>query len=111
MQAEAARIPSGDSGRIACSASASFRQSGPGIVTDAALVVVKIDVGEFRLYPILERLGVEGHGGRIGSGSGMTLTAAEPPRTVRDEFIGRRLRRQLSAQARILQEGALLYRT
>src|ERR1035441_1218354 len=36
-----------------------FRQGGPGIVTDAALGVIKIDIDKFRRYAILERLGVE----------------------------------------------------
>ena len=74
-----------------------FRQRGPGIVTDTGLVVLKIDVGEFR-YPILERLGGDGrrqrdnwrrrrHDADAGADGGRAA------RTVRDEFIGRRLRR------------------
>ena len=61
-----------------------LRQSGPGIGTDTGLVVVKIDVGDFRLYPILEGLGGDGRRRRDdGGGGAMTLTlalaAAEPP--------------------------------
>src|ERR1022692_3756219 len=74
-----------------------LRQSGPRIVTDTGLVVVKIDVGEFRLYPILERLGGDGRRRedwwRRRHDADARGDGSRAARTVRNEFIGRRLRR------------------
>ena len=74
-----------------------FRQSGPRIVTDTGLVVVKIDVGDFRLYPILKRLGGDGwrreDWWRRRHDADARGDGSRAAGTVRDEFIGRKLRR------------------